>query len=137
MINAKIEISDLMYSDMDSNSIKDYVERVLADRITEQILNQYVKPYMIIEKETDPYTQNKIFKATYDPIGATVRNGNTINTNPISAGSVTFGGHDDVLLMLRVVEYTKKDKLTRVELQSYDKQSDTWIKVPRVQIEEE
>lgn len=135
MIKAKIEISDRMYSDMDSNSLKDYVERVLADRITEQILNQYVKPYMTIETETDPYTCRKIFKGTYDPIGTVV--GNTINTNPISAGSVTFGGHDDVLLMLRVVEYTKKDKLTRVELQSYDKQSDTWIKVPRVQIEEE
>lgn len=135
MLKAKIEISDSMYNDMDSNSLKDYVERVLADRITEQILNQYVRPYMIIEKETDPFTHNKIFKATYDPIGTAV--GNTINTNPISAGSVTFGGHDDVLLMLRVVEYTKKDKLTRVELQSYDKQTDNWIKVPRVQIEEE
>lgn len=135
MIRAKIEISDRMHSDMDSNSLKDYVERVLADRITEQILNQYVRPYMTIETETDPYTFSKIFKATYNPIGTIV--GNTINTNPISAGSVTFGGHDDVLLMLRVVEYTKKDKLTRVELQSYDKQTDNWIKVPRVQIEEE
>lgn len=135
MIKAKIEISDSMYSDMEWNSLKDYVERVLSDQITEQIMNQYVKPYMTIETETDPYTHSKIFKGTYNPISATV--GNTINTNPISAGSVTFGGHDDVLLMLRVVEYTKKDKLTRVELQSYDKQSDTWIKVPRVQIEEE
>jgi hypothetical protein len=135
MLYAKIIISDRMYSDMDPSSLKDYVERVLADRITEQILNQYVKPYMIIETETDPVMHTKTFRAAYNPIGAIT--GNTINTNPISAGSVTFGGHDDVLLMLRVVEYTKKDKLTRVELQSYDKMSDTWIKVPRVQIEEE
>ena len=44
--------------------------------------------------------------------------------------------NEDVLKDLRVVEYTKNGKITRVELQRLNRDCDTWVKIPRIKIEE-
>ena len=62
----------------------------------------------------------------------------TVTPSNISSSSITITSSSviDVLQDLRVVEYTKNGKITRVELQRLNRDHDTWVKIPRIKIEE-
>jgi hypothetical protein len=132
------------------------VTRSLAHAVMKQCVN-----LVLFESKTDANIDAKTFTASIDvdtiekyfptsslniyntgasvgAIGSTVSvaypNANTIvSTHSIYDSSAKYGG---VLSALRVVEFTKDDKVTRVELQRYDEQSRDWVKIPRVKIEE-
>jgi len=117
--------------------IKDYVERGIKAKLTEEIMENIVKPNMVITELLDPTTYDKIYTGTISTQGLT----NTITgintTNISSRGSVgIIVDSNSVQEMLRVVEYTKDGKTTRVELQVYDSINDDWVKVPRLKLEE-
>ena len=61
----------------------------------------------------------------------------TITSSNILSGTSKNYTFEDVLKDLRVVEYTKNGKITRVELQRLDRKNDTWVKIPRIKLEEE
>jgi len=90
--------------------------------------------------ETSPEHQYTVDSSTitvpagkYASIAATIG----ITSSNILSGSGQNYTFEDVLKDLRVVEYTKNRKITRVELQRLDRKNDTWVKIPRIKIEEE
>lgn len=122
------------------SQIKDYVERGIKAKLTEEIMENIVKPNMVITELLDPTTYDKTYTGTISTQGLT----NTITgitgintTNILPRGLVgTVVDSNSVQEMLRVVEYTKDGKTTRVELQVYDSINDDWVKVPRLKLEE-
>ena len=123
MIRARICVQDELAVRMGQDELEDYVKRQLCNEITSSVIKN-----MTIEKETSYDTSSTIF------------------TGAINAGTTTYGYtysnvggpiQIDVQERFRVVEYTKNDKVTRVELQYFDTYKDQWQKVPRIRIEEE
>jgi hypothetical protein len=86
--------------------------------------------------ETSPEHQYTVDSSTITmPAGKYASIGIT-SSNVLSGSSQNYT-FEDVLKDLRVVEYTKNGKITRVELQRLDRKNDTWVKIPRIKIEEE
>ena len=136
MIKAAITISASMQHTMTQDMLKDYVLSSLEKYITQQISKQ-----MTITKQYDSMTDTTTYTGTYTvPVTQTNSNNLTVSTSTVSGfnGTSTIVGTSRVGVqeILRVVEYTKNGKVTRVELQKYDEENDSWNKIPRIQLEE-
>ena len=133
MIKAAIKIASHTSMFMDKDELERYVLSLLADQLSKEVAKK-----MTIDKTLN-VTDDSI---TYT--GSLPISGNTLTfpINHSSASSVTVSGFNGTStssysqINLRVVEYTKNGKVTRVELQKYDAEGDEWYKIPRVQIEE-
>lgn len=138
MIKAAITISASMQHTMTQDMLKDYVLSSLERNIAQEISKQ-----MNITKQYDSLTDTITYTGTFTnsnnpSVGVVGAVGSSISGISGFNGTTTIVGpsHNNVQEILRVVEYTKNGKITRVELQKYDEEHDSWNKIPRIQIEE-
>ena len=123
VLKARISIDEFQTSVMDKHQLQDYVERNLFAQMSSNIIDE-----MTIEKDSNPNIGISTYTGTLN-VGA---NG--------TYGASTISGVNGPIysttrkLDLRVVEFTKNGKVTKVELQHYTEGS--WLRVPRIQIEE-
>ena len=106
----------------------DFIKEMIEDKLVHGVLREIKKDVMSnmeIEKQQNPNCGTITYTGTYNVSNSSVTPSVGIIA-PIAPNSLT----------LRVVEYTKNSKISRVELQLYDFNLDDWIKIPRVQIEE-
>ena len=106
----------------------DFLKEMIEDKLVQGVLKEIKKDVMSnmeIEKQQNPNCGTITYTGTYNVSNSSVTPSVGIIA-PIAPNSLT----------LRVVEYTKNSKISRVELQLYDFNLDDWIKIPRVQIEE-
>ena len=126
MIKAAIQIPSHMTLHMKQDELQDYVLSSLASSISKEVTK-----VMTIDKTQDVLT------GTITYTGSVHTSSNTISVSPTYNATVSNGTTSPyVQINLRVVEYTKNGKVTRVELQKYDESNDDWLKIPRIQIEE-
>lgn len=129
-IEARIVLSSALVHDLGQFDIKGYVLKNLSDEISKEILN-----HMTITEHKDVLSDTITYTGTLSGV-------NTISISPGqlvgNSGNVTVSNSTNTYsqIILRVVEYTKDGKVTRVELQQYDDSKDDWFKIPRIQIEE-
>ena len=133
MICASVTIASQLLMQSGSSEVRDYVYKELQSQLG-SALTQDLEKHMNIKETRDALTDTITYTATVDP-----------NAYQTSLNTITVAGYNGVVgtshispvqKNLRVVEYTKSGKITRVELQFYDETSDDWIKVPRIQLEE-
>ena len=124
MIRAAIRVPKYMELHMGQDELQDYVLSSLAKHITQEVSKK-----MDIDKIYDASTDTTTYTGT-------ITMANTVSNVTVSGYNGTSMQPDYSQINLRVVEYTKNGKVTRVELQKYDEISDDWRKIPRVQIEE-
>ena len=126
MIKAAITLTHEASLHMDQDELQDYVLSSLANSISKEVTK-----VMTIDKTQDVLT------GTITYTGSVHTSSNTISVSPTYNATVSNGTTSPyVQINLRVVEYTKNGKVTRVELQKYDESNDDWLKIPRLQIEE-
>jgi hypothetical protein len=124
---AKTTISASMLTTVDKEYVQDFVLNSLSKEISKEVLKQMdVTEVKDINTDTITYTGTLTIPSTQ--WGAA-----TISTSSYNG---TSAGYSNIQEIFRVVEYTKNGKVTRVELQSFDQNSDNWVKIPRIQIEE-
>jgi hypothetical protein len=124
VLRAQITIDDYQTSVMDKVYLKEYVINTLLDQMRTPLQNE-----MIIQNVGNP----NIGTSTYT---------GTLHVGSGTSGTIIGSGYNTAIagaisenpLTLRVVEFTKKGKVTRVELQYYVESG--WQRVPRIQIEE-
>ena len=136
MIKASIKISASMQHTMTQDMVKDYVLSSLQKYIAGEVAKS-----MTITKIYDAMNDDTTYTGTYTvPITHTSSNNLTVSGSTISGfngtSTIVSTSRNSVQEILRVVEYTKNGKVTRVELQKYDEENDSWNKIPRIQIEE-
>lgn len=133
MIKAAVRISASMQHTMTQDMLKDYVLSSLQKHIAGEVAKQ-----MTISKIYNPMTDDTTYTGTLTlPLMHTTSNNLTVSGATASGFNGTVAVRNtSVQEILRVVEYTKNGKVTRVELQKYDEESDDWMKIPRIQIEE-
>lgn len=136
MIKAAVTVSASMEHTMTQDMLRDYVLSSLHKHIAGEVAKK-----MTIIKTYDSTTDSTTYTGTFTaPITHTSGNSMTIGASTVSGfnGTVSVSNKNkaSVQEILRVVEYTKNGKVTRVELQKYDEENDDWIKIPRIQIEE-
>ena len=128
MIKAAIQVPSHMTLHMKQDELQDYVLSSLANHISHEISKK-----MTVDKQYDPMTDT----ITYTGSITTGQNTITVSGfNGTSGATVSSSPNNYSQINLRVVEYTKGGKVTRVELQRYDDSNNDWFKIPRVQIEE-
>ena len=123
-LSASINVhADLSYM-MDKDELKDYVLHALTREISKEI-----GKHMTVTSTPNVMDNSTTYvgTVTVGSVGAATISGYNGTTSPSSGYSQ---------INLRVVEYTKNGKVTRVELQKYDESSDDWFRIPRIQIEE-
>lgn len=136
MIRAAIKIDSMMIHTMTQDMLQDYVLSSLGRYISQQVTNN-----MTIDKQYDPITDETTYVGTLNVLPRTTNN-YTLATAAIGTSTISgFNGtsavnRSSVQEIFRVVEYTKNGKVTRVELQKYDDETNDWTKIPRIQIEE-
>lgn len=118
VLKTQLTVDDFQTSIMDSHQLKEFVERNLFAHMTDSIMKE-----MTIENVGNPNTGVTTYTGTLN-VGASTINGSSYSTTL----------RDEPQLNLRVVEFTKKGKVTKVELQHYAEGG--WLRVPRIQIEE-
>ena len=123
VLKAQLTIDDYQTAVLDSHQLQELVERRLFAEMTDSIIKE-----MTIENIGNPNTGISTYTGTLH-----VGTNNTYGASTISGvnGSIYSTTRK---LDLRVVEFTKNGKVTKVELQHYTEGS--WLRVPRVQIEE-
>lgn len=129
---ATIAISNLMSLSMDEDELKSFVLNSLSNEISKEVIKHMdLTEQKDIVTDTTRYTGTLTVTPTAVAVTgmSTTANGYVINTSPNTYSSYSH-------INLRVVEYTKNGKVTRVELQKYDEDNDDWYKIPRIQIEE-
>lgn len=130
MIQAQVSVSSSMIYQMGEDGINRYVHSELAKMLTQENMKN-----MTISTRSDPLSDSVVYTATV-PVTHTSANSITLGTSSNYNGTFT-NNHSNVIIKnpeLRVMEYTKNGKVTRVELQYYD--GENWIKVPRHTLEE-
>lgn len=130
---ASVTVGDDMIMHMSDCDIKDYVYESLRSQLSNHIVKD-IEKNMTIEKKTNAHNATTTYTGVID--ASNISNTLTISANGISGSSISQVLTSPVQQNLRVVEYTKGGKISRVELQFYDESNDDWIKVPRIQIEE-
>jgi hypothetical protein len=131
---AQVSIDKYRLHGLDPNDTKEYVTSKLADLIKQEILK-----HMTISSTVDPINDvtNYTGTMTISSNGSLALGTTTISTNAISGANYTANRSNAYSqINMRVVEYTKNGKVTRVELQKYDENDNDWVKIPRIQIEE-
>lgn len=134
MIKAAIEISSYVTIHMKQDELQDYVLSSLSREISKEISKN-----MTVNKTHNPTTDSITYTGTLATVGAntvTVSGFNGTTGPNISGATISTSPNNYSQINLRVVEYTKNGKVTRVELQKYDESNDDWLKIPRLQIEE-
>jgi hypothetical protein len=115
VLKAQLTVDDYQTAVLDSHQLQELVERRLFAEMTDSIIKE-----MTIENIGNPNTGISTYTGTLH-VGA--NSISTIRTEP-----------ELNLRDLRVVEFTKRGKVTKVELQYYTEGG--WLRIPRVQIEE-
>ena len=115
---ANVVIPDSMCMYMDDKGMEKYVKSIFQNKFIDEAMKN-----MTLTKQPDPINAQTVYTGALN-IGSVYATKNTIT------GASAQG---DVQLNLRVVEYTKGGKVSRVELQHFDGAS--WYKIPRIQIE--
>lgn len=99
-------------------------------------MSNEIMKHVDITTHSCPNTSSVTYTASL-PITHTTANSLTVGTSVGYNGTFTNNHVSGIITKqpeLRVMEYTKNGKVTRVELQYYD--GDNWIKVPRHTFEE-
>lgn len=118
VLRAQITVDEFQTSVMDTHQLEDYVKRNLCAQMTGAIISE-----MAITKIGNPHVGTNTYTGSL-----------TIGANTISGFNGTTASVIERAEELRVVEFTKNGKVTRVELQR--KTEHGWKKIPRIQIEE-
>lgn len=129
VLKAQVTIDEFQASIMDSDQLKDYVKRNLFAIMTDSIMNE-----MTIKNTKSPTADTSTFTGTLE-IGSGY--GGTVTAVSNSSIGSSYNGTHAIARQpdeLRVVEFTKNGKVTKVELQA--RTSDGWRRVPRIQIED-
>lgn len=121
MIRAQIEIAASTHMYMGQDEIKDHVLSLLSREIANEVAKQ-----MTITSTPNHLTMSTTYTGTLS--------NNTVGVTTSGFNGVSSTGYSKIIL--RVVEYTKNGSVTKVELQQYDEQDDSWLRIPRIQIEE-
>lgn len=120
---AQVTIDRYRLDRLNDDETEKYVTALLSDIITKEVLKN-----MAIASHTHAYGDSTTYTGTI-----TATNPNTYSTIAPSSYNSTPSYSQ---IAMRVVEYTKNGKVTRVELQRYDDHDNQWCKIPRIQIEE-
>lgn len=126
---ATITVDNYMLVHMDDDEVEDYVHTKLRNLISNEVMKH-------VDIATTKNLDSNTFTATL-PIGNAATSGVIVGSSVGYNGTFTNNHVSGIITKrpeLRVMEYTKNGKVTRVELQYYD--GDDWIKVPRHQLEE-
>ena len=119
---AAIKIDASRVYGLSENQIKDYVTRELVNTLMPTIIKS-----MKINSMKNMHDDSITYTGTITASPIVGAYNSTISTSGTSSYSQ---------INMRVVEYTKAGKVTRVELQRYDDHDNQWYKIPRIQIEE-
>lgn len=114
---------------MTADELEDYVRSSLSI----QLAKEYSKK-MTIVKTSNPLTQSHTYSASL-PITHTTGNTLTMSGFNGTMGSTVVNTQTSVQEKLRVIEYHKNGKVSRVELQYYD--GENWNPVPRIKKEDD
>jgi len=136
MISASVSIDRSILLNMDQDEIEEFVYSKLAMKLGMSLYTD-IRKHMKIKESVDHIHDIKTFTGTID--ASTYANvGTSINTITVSSNGISGSMLPNMPVQknLRVVEYTKSGKVSRVELQFYDPNADDWFKVPRIQLEE-
>lgn len=128
---AAVTVDNAMLVRMDDDQIKDYVHNELRNIISNEVMK-----HADITTSKNLYDDTNTFTATL-PITHSTASSVIVGTSAGYNGTFTNNHVSGIITKqpeLRVMEYTKNGKVTRVELQYYN--GDDWIKVPRHQLEE-
>lgn len=131
---ASVTVDSDMLMHMSDGDIKDYVYETLRSQLSNHMVKD-IEKNMTIEESKNLYNNTTTYTGVVDA-SKVYNNTLTVSANGISGSSISQVLTSPVQQNLRVVEYTKGGKTSRVELQFYDESNDDWIKVPRIQIEE-
>lgn len=132
MIKAAIDISSCMATQMTPDELEDYVRSSLASYVAKELSKT-----MAITHTPNPITDTHTY-TTSIPITHTTSNSLTMSGFNGTVGTIAGGSpitKSSVQENLRVVEYHKNGKVSRVELQFYDGYD--WLKVPRIKKEDD
>jgi len=131
-LTAQVTIDRYQVFNLDPRDLKNYITTQLADiLINELIKNMTITSHTNFNDNSTTYVGSISTSPYIHNIGA---NG-PIGTSTIAASSLNSNSSYSQINM-RVVEYTKNGKVTRVELQKYDESDNNWVKIPRIKIEE-
>lgn len=119
VLKAQVTIDEFQTSIMDKHQLKDFVERNIFAQMSDTVMNE-----IAIEKSANPNIGTNTYTGTLHVGASTISGYNgTMRDSPNTPNNE-----------LRVIEYTKNGKVTKVELQM--RTNDGWRRVPRIQIEE-
>jgi hypothetical protein len=110
---------------------KDQIDRYVKSKLTHQLADELMQ-HEIIHSDYNSMTNQHTYT-----MSVLANSSNGITASNIGASSISHNTQSYSQINLRVVEYTKKGKVSRVELQKYDEINDSWTKIPRIQIEED
>ena len=134
-IQARTTISGHMIATTDPNTLKRYVYECLSREMSGEIIKKMtIDEVRDLMTDTITYTGTLNLNPNPSVINAGAGTVSISNSGYTVAGVATSTSYSQI--NLRVVEYTKNGKVTRVELQKYDEENDEWYKIPRIQIEE-
>jgi hypothetical protein len=115
VLKSQFTIDDYQTAVMDKQYLEEHITRNLIHQMQPELINE-----MTIINVGNPNIGMTTYTGTLNVGADTI---STIRTEP-----------ELNLRDLRVVEFTKKGKVTKVELQYYAE--GVWLRIPRVQIEE-
>lgn len=118
VISAQITLDEFQTSVLDAHQLEDYIKRNLFAQMTSGIIDE-----MTITKTGNPHIATNTYTGSL-----------TVSPNTVSGFNGTSPSLIERVEELRVVEFTKNNKVTRVELQR--KTENGWRKIPRIRIEE-
>jgi len=131
-LTAQVTIDRYQVFNLDPRYLKNYITTQLADILTNEFIkNMTITSHTNFNDNSTTYVGSISTSPYIHNIGA---NG-PIGTSTIAASSLNSNSSYSQINM-RVVEYTKNGKVTRVELQKYDESDNNWVKIPRIKIEE-
>ena len=130
MIRAAVTLSADMLMHMGEKEAESFVMSKLSDQISSQLVST-----LPISKTEDHYNQTITYTAQTSNPSSLYTTSGSISASPVTSSSYnTIRNNESVLENLRVVEYYKGEKVTRVELQFFD--GEDWKKVPRLRKED-
>ena len=132
MIVVSTIIDSYRFNGLKEDEIKDYVHRELRSQMSNEIMK-----HVDIASHRCPTTDSVTYTAALPINNSTITNGVLVGASVGYNGTFTNNRISGIISKepeLRVMEFTKNGKVTRVELQYYD--GDNWIKVPRHTFEE-
>jgi len=121
---AQVTIDGYRIHGLSDSELKNYVTAQLTNIVTQEVAK-----YMTISSTKNVYNDSVTYTGT-------ITNSNLNSTISTISNTGSYSTPSYSQINMRVVEYTKNGKVTRVELQKYDESDNDWVKIPRIQIEE-